>query len=136
MSVPKRVSIVTLGVADLPRSTAFYRALGWQPTAYSEESITFFDTAGSMLALFSQADLATDAGVAPRTGDGFRGVPLAINCTSDAEVEQTLAAAQAAGAMITKPAARSPFFAGLDGYFADLDGHLWEVAHNPDLLPG
>lgn len=135
MSVPARISLITLGVANLARSTTFYRALGWQPTAYSTEEITFIDTAGSKLALFPTGGLAADAGLDPPSAAGFRGVTLAINLDTDDDVLRVLAEAQAAGATIIKPAAPSPFFAGLDGYFTDPDGHAWEVAHNPDLLP-
>ncbi|MBA3417728.1 MAG: VOC family protein [Geodermatophilaceae bacterium] len=135
MTVPARISIVTLGVADLPRATAFYRALGWEPTPYSTDEITFIDTAGSMLALFPTDALAADAHLDPPPSTGFRGVTLAINLGSDDEVRSVLADAEAAGATVVKPATPSPFFDGLDGYFTDPDGHAWEVAHNPDLLP-
>ncbi|MGQ7351353.1 VOC family protein [Quadrisphaera oryzae] len=139
MTVPSRISIVTLGVTDLARSTAFYEALGWRRRPESQPSISFFDNAGSMLALFDQGSLAEDArlaapGEAPRPGV-FRGATYAINCDSDDDVLAVLEAARAAGATISKPAERSPFFDGLDGYFLDPDGHAWEVAHNPDL-PG
>jgi uncharacterized protein len=133
MSVPARISLITLGVADLARATAFYGALGWAPTPYSTPEITFLRTEGSMLALFPTDELAADAQVPTRTDTGFRGVTTAINLDSDDEVRRVLAEAEAAGATITKPATRSPFFPGLDGYFLDPDGHAWEVAHNPDL---
>lgn len=135
MTVPARITIVTLGVADLARATAFYGALGWSPTDYSTPEITFIATTGSMLALFPTDELAADANLAPPAGDGFRGITMAINVDTDDEVLTILATAEAAGATIVKPAERSPFFAGLDGYFTDPDGHAWEVAHNPDL-PG
>lgn len=138
MTVPSRISIITLGVADVARSTAFYEALGWQRRPESQESISFFDNAGSMLALYELTALAEDArldaGPAPQPGV-FRGVTCAINVDSDDDVLAVLDAAEAAGARTTKPAERSPFFDGLDGYFTDPDGHAWEVAHNPDL-PG
>ena len=137
MTVPSRISIVTLGVADLALSTAFYEALGWRRRPESQPTISFFDNAGSMLALFDQSSLAEDAQLAeppqaPARGE-FRGATYAINCDSDDDVLAVLAAAEAAGARVSKPAERSPFFAGLDGYFLDPDGHAWEVAHNPDL---
>lgn len=135
VAVPARITIITLGVADLARATAFYRALGWSPTPSSSEEITFIATSGSMLALFPTDALAADAGLPPTASGGFRGVTTAINVDTDDEVVQVLATAEAAGARITKPATPSPFFAGLDGYFTDPDGHAWEVAHNPDL-PG
>lgn len=112
MTVPARISIITLGVSDLARATAFYRSLGWSPTAYSTEEITFIDTSGSMLALFPADNLAADAGQEPSTSTGFRGVTLAINVGTDDEVLRVLAQAEAAGATIVKPATPSPFFAG------------------------
>lgn len=133
MAVPARISIITLGVADLKRATAFYRSLGWTPTPYSTEEITFIQTAGSMLALFPTDELAADARLDPPAATGFRGVTLAINVDTDDDVRRVLAEAEAAGATLVKPAEPSPFFDGLDGYFTDLDGHAWEVAHNPDL---
>lgn len=135
MAFPARISIITLGVADLARATAFYRALGWEPTPLSTDDITFIETSGSMLALFPTDELAADAGLASSASTGFRGVTMAINVESDDQVRRVLAEAEAAGATIVKPAAPSPFFKGLDGYFTDPDGHAWEVAHNPDLLP-
>lgn len=133
MAVPARISIITLGVADLKRATAFYRSLGWTPTPYSTEEITFIQTAGSMLALFPTDELAADARLDPPAATGFRGVTLAINVDTDDDVRRVLAEAEAAGATLVKPAEPSPFFDGLDGYFTDPDGHAWEVAHNPDL---
>lgn len=135
MAVPARISIITLGVLDLARATAFYRVLGWAPTPYSTDDITFIETSGSMLALFPTDELAADAGLDSPTSTGFRGVTMAINLESDDEVRRVLAEAKAAGATIVKPATPSPFFQGLDGYFTDPDGHAWEVAHNPDLPP-
>ncbi|TXR55888.1 VOC family protein [Quadrisphaera setariae] len=135
--MPSRISIVTLGVADLARATAFYEALGWRRRPESQPTISFFDNAGSMLALFEQGALAEDARLRPPSEPAqpgaFRGATYAINCDSDDDVLAVLAAAEAAGATTSKPAERSPFFDGLDGYFLDPDGHAWEVAHNPDL---
>lgn len=136
MTVPARISLLTLGVADLDRATAFYRALGWAPTPYSTEGITFIQTEGSMLALFPVDELAADARLESPDCSGFRGVTMAINCSSDDEVRRVLEEAAEAGATVVKPAEPSPFFQGVDGYFTDLDGHVWEVAHNPDLMPG
>ena len=79
MAVPARITIITLGVADLARATAFYQAMGWTPTPYSTEEITFIETSGSMLALFPTDELAADAGLEPPTSSGFRGVTTAIN---------------------------------------------------------
>lgn len=131
-ALPARISLVTLGVRDVDAATAFYRALGWR---YSDSSqpgvVSFLDTAGARLSLFGMDDLARDATVAtPAAGAGFRGVTLAINLAAEAEVDAGLAAAAAAGGRIVKAAERV-FWGGYSGYFADPDGHLWEVAYNP-----
>ena len=133
MTVPARVSLITLGVADVARATEFYRALGWPLSKASVEGdVSFFRTGGALVALFGTAALADDAGVPAATGasGGFRGVSLAINLASPEEVDAALASAVAAGAALVKPA-RKAEWGGYHGYFADLDGHLWEVAHNP-----
>lgn len=123
-----RISLVTLGVADLARSRAFYEALGWKGQEVEE---TFFVQAGSSaVVLWSRAKLADDAGISEAGSDGFGGVALAHNVRSREEVDAIMTAAGAAGATITKPAADT-FYGGYAGYFADPDGHLWEVAHNP-----
>lgn len=123
-----RVSLITLGVTDLARSRAFYEALGWQG---QEVEQTYFVQAGSSaVVLWSRAKLADDAGVSDDGHGGFAGVTLAQNVRSRNEVDAIMAAAGSAGARITKPAAET-FYGGYAGYFADPDGHLWEVAHNP-----
>lgn len=124
-----RLNIVTLGVSNVAKSRAFYEALGWHPSSASRDSIVFFDLGGVVLALFDREHLADDATVAP-AGDGFRGVTLAHNVESDADVDAALAQAERAGARIVKPASKV-FWGGYSGYFCDPDGHLWEVAHNP-----
>ncbi len=129
MTVPARISIVTLGVADVARSTAFYEALGWPRSSASQESVTFINTSGPVLALFGRAELAEDAAV-PDDGGGFRGVTLAINLGSPAEVDEMFAAWVDAGATAIKPP-ESVFWGGYSSYVADPDGHLWELAHNP-----
>lgn len=128
-ALPARISLVTLGVTDLARATAFYRRLGWPLAAGSGEEVSFFRTAGALLSLFPYTDLAEDAHV-PADGDGFRRVSLAINLDSPAQVDAALAEAAAAGATLVKPP-RQASWGGYSGYFADPDGHLWEVAHNP-----
>ena len=130
MTVPARINIVTLGVANLPRSVAFYEALGWQRCASSQEAIAWFRTGGSYLGLFPRDHLAADAAVAPGDPGQFSGVTLAINVPTEAEVDGALDAAIAAGARLQKPATRADW-GGLSGYFADPDGHAWEVAYNP-----
>lgn len=130
MTVPARVSLVTLGVMDLGRSTAFYEALGWRRSSASGEGISFFPTADCVLALYPYTALAAGAGVAPGERPAVGGVALAINVESEAEVERVLAEAVRAGATLPKAATKADW-GGYSGYFADPDGHLWEVAHNP-----
>jgi predicted lactoylglutathione lyase len=129
MTVPQRISIVTLGVADLAASTAFYESLGWQKSSASMDSITFFQTDGSVLGLYERDALADDAAVSA-AGSGFRGVTLAINCTSAAEVDDVYGDWLAAGAVAVKPP-QKVFWGGYSSYVGDPDGHLWEIAHNP-----
>jgi len=131
MTVPAIISLVTLGVRDVPASTRFYQALGFELSPGSVEGdISFFRTSGGLLGLYGQDDLAADAQAEPRTTEAFRGVTLSINVDSPASVDAALAAAAVAGATIPKPA-KAAEWGGYSGYFADPDGHLWEVAHNP-----
>lgn len=129
MPVPARVSLVTLGVRDLRAATAFYERLGWRRSGASTDGVAFLHTGGAVVALFGREDLAADAGVDAR-GDGFRGVALAVNLPNREDVDAALADAQRAGARVVKPA-QDAFWGGRSGYFADPDGHLWEVAWNP-----
>ncbi len=124
-----RLTLVTLGVADVARARAFYVALGFKASSDSNPSVTFFDAGGVVLALFGRAALAEDAHVADTTA-GFSGVAMAHNVRSDAEVDKVLGEAVAAGATLLKPGQKA-FWGGYSGYFSDPDGHLWEVAHNP-----
>ena len=125
-----RISLITLGVGDLPRSRAFYERLGFVVRPESTEDIVFLDMAsGLVLALFPREKLAEDAHV-DSTGSGFRGFTLAHNVASPEEVDAVLAEAVAAGATLQKPG-QQVFWGGYSGYFADLDGFLWEVAYNP-----
>ena len=124
----QRVSLVTLGVADVERARRFYAALGWRESG-ENPSVAFFQAGGMVLALWSREALAEDAGVSPGEG-GFGGVALAYNTRSRQEADTVLAEAEAAGARVLKPAAETSW-GGYSGYFADPDGHLWEVAHNP-----
>ncbi len=125
----QRLSVVTLGVADLGRSRRFYEeGLGWTRGNHHEE-VVFFQLHGAVLALFSRDSLAADAGL-PAAGSGFSGVTLAYNARSREDVDAVLAQAERAGARIVKTA-RDVFWGGYSGYFADPDGHLWEVAWNP-----
>lgn len=131
MSVPARIGIVTLGVADVARSRAFYEAIGWQRCESSMDEICWFKTADSYLGLFSNGDLADDVGVSPTVQEGFRGITLAINVDRAEDVQAALDEAVAAGGSILKPATDVIF--GISGYFADPDGHAWEVAYNPSF---
>jgi catechol 2,3-dioxygenase-like lactoylglutathione lyase family enzyme len=126
--VDQRVSLITLGVADLAASRRFYEALGWR-CAEVEETV-FVQAGGSAVVLWGREKLAADAGIEDPGGGGFGGIALAQNVRSPEEVDAILAAAESAGATITKPAAKT-FYGGYAAYFADPDGHLWEVAHNP-----
>jgi uncharacterized protein len=129
----QRLSVVTLGVRDLERSRRFYEGLGWQRGNKSEQ-IVFFQANGMIIALFPWDRLAEDAQVPPG-GHGFRGVTLAYCTRSRDEVAAILAEAEKAGARIVKPA-QDVFWGGHSGYFADPDGHLWEVAWNPEWALG
>ena len=132
MTVPARISLVTLGVADVAAATSFYEALGWvRSPASVEGEVSFFATAGAILALWGAADLAADAGLATGLDPGeFRGVALAVNCADRAEVDEAIDTAVAAGGQLRKPATPTDW-GGYSGYVADLDGHLIEIAHNP-----
>jgi catechol 2,3-dioxygenase-like lactoylglutathione lyase family enzyme len=129
----QRLSLVTLGVADLERSLRFYESLGWRRGNQHAE-VVFFQLGGAVLGLWSRESLAADAGMAP-AGSGFAGITLAYNTRSREEVDAVLAEAKAAGATIPKPA-KDAFWGGYTGYFADPDGHLWEVAWNPGWTIG
>jgi predicted lactoylglutathione lyase len=129
MTVPNRISIVTFGVSDLARATAFYESLGWTKSSASMPTITFFDTVGPVFGLYEWSALADDAKV-PADGSGFRGVTLAMNLASTAEVDEVFAEWLAAGATsVVEP--HAAFWGGYSSYVADPDGHLWELAHNP-----
>lgn len=126
-----RISLITLGVEDLGRAQGFYEALGWRRSGASVAGeVAFYQAGGSAVALWAWRSLAEDARV-DAVGAGFRRVALAYNVRTKAEVDDVLATAAQAGAVITKPAEDSPHFTGRSGYFADPDGHLWEVAWNP-----
>lgn len=126
----QRLSVVTLGVADLERSRRFYEdGLGWRRTGAHPE-VVFFQAGGLVIGLFGRDDLAKDASLTPE-GEGFRALALGYNSRSKDEVDAVMAEAEAAGASVSKPA-QDTFWGGYAGYFADPDGHLWEVAWNPE----
>jgi catechol 2,3-dioxygenase-like lactoylglutathione lyase family enzyme len=124
-----RVSLITLGVADVPRARAFYEALGWRVAGSGSEDVAFFQAGGTILALWGWGPLAEDAGV-PSAGQGFRGTALAYNVRDKAEVAWIVEAWVAAGGTVTRPA-QDTFWGGHTAYVADPDGHLWEIAWNP-----
>lgn len=125
-----RISIVTLGVTDLPRSVQFYRdGLGLSLYDQNTESIAFFRNRGTWLALYPREALAADVGISAY-GSGFSGVTLAHNVRSKREVDELLQVAVEAGATLVK-AAEDTFWGGYSGYFADPDNHLWEIDWNP-----
>lgn len=125
--VEQRISLITLGVTDLARARAFYERLGWR--GQEVEQTVFFQAGGLAVVLWGRDRLAEDAGVTD-PGGGFGGVSLAHNVRTCEEVDEVLAAAADAGATITRPA-RETFYGGYAGCFADPDGHVWEIAHNP-----
>jgi predicted lactoylglutathione lyase len=122
------VSLITLGVSDFPRAKAFYEAIGWS-AAMDVEDTLFFRANGVVLVLWGRDKLAADMGV---RDDGARwsGVALAHNVASDDEVDRVIEEARASGAEISREPAPT-FYGGYAGCFRDLDGHVWEVAHNP-----
>jgi uncharacterized protein len=129
----QRVSLVTLGVADLDRAHAFYRSLGWVSRARPGDDVVFFQAGGMVLALWSREKLAEDCGVAD--AGGFGGVALAHNVGSPQEVDAVVESARAAGATVTRRPAAT-FWGGYSAAFLDPDGHPWEIAHNPHWTLG
>lgn len=130
MALPRqRITLVTLGVADLARSRAFYAAWGWQPHPGTPESVSFYQMNGAVLALFGLQDLAADQG-RPGADLGTGAITLAQNCADDDETDEVFQAALSAGATCLKRPEKV-FWGGYSGYFADPDGHVWEIATNP-----
>ena len=128
-----RLHLVTLGVSDLARAAAFYRALGLVESKAGEGeagNVAFFRTGNVVLSLFPRGRLAEDAMLPDTPPQPFAGLTLACNVGSPDEAEALIARAEAAGGRVVKPA-QKVFWGGTSGYFADPDGHLWEVAHNP-----
>lgn len=125
------VSLITLGVDDLDRATAFYEAWGWRRSSASVAGVVAFLDGGTVaLGLFGREDLAADAGVGIGAPGEHGSVALAMNLASPDEVDDALRSAAAAGGRVTRPAAATEW-GGYSGYVRDPDGHLWEVAHNP-----
>jgi uncharacterized protein len=128
------IALITLGVADIERASAFYGALGWSPALEVEETV-FFQANGVVLVLWGRDKLADDMGIA-HDGDGWGGIALAHNVGSREEVEAITERARDAGATVTREPAET-FYGGYAAGFRDPDGHAWEIAHNPGfpLLP-
>jgi len=131
--VPANFTIVTLGVSDLERSARFYRDLGWEQRGDLAEGITWFRTSGSWLGLFGYQALADDAALTPEPDlPAYRGITLALNLPSEDAVDLAFVRVRDVGGVIVKPATRTEW-GGYSGYFADPDGHLWEIAHAPNF---
>ena len=130
--LPSRINLVTLGVEDLERSSEFYQQLGWKESSVSNPAIRFLQSQGTLLSLYGRTALAEDVGI-EAGGNGFRGLTLSQNLESPDAVDAAFAHAIACGAQAVKKP-QKVFWGGYSGYFADPDGHLWELAHNP-LLP-
>ena len=139
MTPPFALHLVTLGVTDLKRAIAFYTNLGLPRRDQGSDSVAFFDAGGIVLSLFDRNALALDAGcaaqvAAPGTPSSpestFSGIALAFNVADETAVARVITQAETAGARVLKPPQRA-FWGGFSGYFADPDGHIWEVAHNP-----
>lgn len=124
----QRLSLITLGTADLARSRAFYEALGWHTNAAPGDDVAFFQAGGMVVALWDRERLAQDSGM--NDAGGWGGMTLAHNVRSPEEVDAVIAEAEAAGARIARHGAET-FWGGYSGLFVDPDGHPWEVAHNP-----
>ena len=129
----QRLSLITLGVADLGRARAFYEALGWTTGAEPGDDVVFFQAGGVIVALWDRRRLAEDTAVSDNGGWG--GITLAHNVRSPEEVDAVLSEAEAAGATVARPGAAT-FWGGYSGVFVDRDGHAWEVAHNPHWTLG
>jgi catechol 2,3-dioxygenase-like lactoylglutathione lyase family enzyme len=124
----QRVSLITIGVADVARSRAFYERLGWRSGAAPGDDLVFFQALGMVVALWSRDELVKDMGLSEPPAPGAVG--LAYNVASQAEVDAVIEEARAAGAAITREPAET-FWGGYSSVFIDPDGHPWEVAHNP-----
>jgi predicted lactoylglutathione lyase len=126
--VEQRISLVTLGVADLGRARGFYEGLGCSSSCDVADDVVFCQVGGVVLALWDRARLAEDSAVTD--GGGWGGVTLAYNVRSPEEVDAAIDDARRAGARIGRESAET-FWGGYSGVFVDPDGHPWEVAHNP-----
>lgn len=130
-ALDQRLSVVTLGVDDLPRAVRFYEMLGWRPVEVSD-SIAFFQLPGMVFSLYPREALAADIGLDAKAGRGSSAgsITLAYNARTREEVETVVSQAVEAGGRLVKQPAEA-FWGGYSGYFSDPNGHLWEVAYNP-----
>jgi uncharacterized protein len=124
----QRLSLITLGVSDLPRARAFYEGLGWTTRAAPGDDVAFFQAGCMVVALWGREQLAEDSGV--EDSGGWGGITLAYNTRSNEEVDSVIEEARAAGATIPREPGET-FWGGYSAMFVDPDGHPWEVAHNP-----
>ncbi|MEP3439614.1 MAG: VOC family protein [Hoeflea sp.] len=135
MTLAPRITLITLGVADVAVSTAFYEKLGFKRSSASNDSVSFFHMNGTVLGVFGRDALAADAGLEPTAAQSFEGVSLAHNLGSKEEVDAAWEFAVECGAgPVKKP--HEVFWGGYSGYFSDPDGHLWELAYNPFMELG
>jgi predicted lactoylglutathione lyase len=126
----QKMTLITLGIKDIKKSLAFYeKGLGWKKSSASQDDVAFFSLGGMVLGLYPREALAEDATISPE-GKGFSGISISYNAKSEKEVDEVLTEVEKLGATIVKPA-QKVFWGGYSGYFKDLDGHLFEVAHNP-----
>ena len=126
----QKMTLITLGVADLHRSLKFYEeGLGWKKSSASMEEFALFPLGGIVLALYPRTALAEDATVDPK-GQGFSGITISLNAKSEQEVDEIMASIGGLGATVVKPPVKV-FWGGYSGYYKDPDGHLFEVAYNP-----
>jgi catechol 2,3-dioxygenase-like lactoylglutathione lyase family enzyme len=132
LPMEQRLTIVTLGVSDLKKSTTFYTDLfGWEKLPSSNDDITFIRLNGILVSLYGREKLAEDATIDPQ-GQGFKGFTLAYNTRSKEEVDQLIADLESKGVQIVKRP-QEVFWGGYSGYIADPDNNLWEIAFNPFL---
>jgi uncharacterized protein len=124
----QRISLITLGVADVARARAFYEALGWTTGAQPDDDTVFFQAGGMIVGLWDRAKLAEDSRV--EDGGGWGGITLAHNVGSREEVDAIVAEAREAGGKIVREPGET-FYGGYSGVFLDTEGHPWEIAHNP-----
>jgi len=131
--VEQRLSLVTLGVRDLPRARGFYEAMGWRTSAAPDDDVVFFQAGGLIVGLWGRAELAVDSAV--EDDGGWGGITLAYNVSAPGDVDAVIEEARAAGARIGREPAET-FWGGYSGVFLDPDGHPWEIAHNPHWTVG